>query len=118
MSEGYKAPERVEHDARADQAVNIQFTKILHGRDALLVRLVDVRLQTATYVLEYLIYDGDCECRVVALQVVCEHREHTDASKLDLPRFCEHVVQRAYNGGVIPVQFADESQHLVDCLLR
>lgn len=67
MSECYKRPKCVKYQARANQAVDVQFSEVLDCCYPLLVRAVYVLLQPPACVFEHLIYNGYGECRVIAL---------------------------------------------------
>lgn len=74
-------------------------------------------LQPPAYVLQYLVNNSDSKAGVVALQVICEHCKETDVAVFDLPWFCEHLVQCAPNGGILPVELPDKFENFVDGLL-
>lgn len=67
MSECYKRPKCVEHQARAHQTVDVQFSEVFHCCYSLLVGVVYVLLQSPAYVFEHLIYNGYGESRMIAL---------------------------------------------------
>lgn len=117
MSECHKRPQCVEHQARAYQTVDVQFSKVLYRRYSLLIRAVYVLLQSPSDVFKYLIYNGYGESGMIALQVVGQHCKQTDVAVFDFPRFCENLVQRALYNRIIPIQFPDELEHLVNAFL-
>jgi hypothetical protein len=117
MSERDERPERVEDQARADETIHVELAQKLDRCHPALVHLVDILLEPATDVLQDLVNDADGESRVVALEVVSEHREQAHIPILDLPRLRENLMQRPVHGFVFPVQLAKELEHLVDGLL-
>jgi hypothetical protein len=118
MSECYERPQRIEHQTRAHQTIDVQLSKVLDGCYTLLVRTVYVLFQPPTYVFENLIYNSYGESRMITLQVVRQHREKTDVTVFDFPRFRENLVQRALYNRIVPIQFSDELEHFIDSSLR
>ena len=118
MTKCNQRPKSIKYDPRSKQSIDIQLAKIFHCGDPSLIRAVDVLLQASPDVLQDLINNGNCETRVVTLQVIRQHREKTDVSILDLPWLCEDFMQCSSDRGVLPVKFANQLQNLVNCLLR
>ena len=114
MSKRHQRPQRVEHNTRAHEPVDIHLPQILDRRHPLLIQLVYIVLQAPPHVLQHLVDDADGELEMVALQVVHEHREEADAPVLDLPGLREDLVQGAHDGGVGPIELADELEDFVE----
>lgn len=51
---------------------------------------------------------------MIALQVVRQHGEQTDVAVFEFPRFRENLVQTALYEGIVPIQFTNELEHLID----
>lgn len=57
MSKRDQRPQGVEHQARRQQPINIEFPKILYCRHAALVCAIDILLQPSSNVFENLVHD-------------------------------------------------------------
>jgi len=95
VAKGDERPQRVEDDARVDDAVVVQLAEVLDGRDALLVVLEVVDLHAGAHVLEHIVDDADAEVGVVPAEVVQEDGEQVHVAVLDLPDLGEGVVELA-----------------------
>ena len=67
MTKSNKRPERVKHDPRTYQAVDIELAQVLDGRNPALICTIHILLQASPHVFQYLINNGDSEIGMVTL---------------------------------------------------